>query len=185
MKKLIAIIMTLALLLTFSACAQQEEESTHRRRRRTTKQTVETTVETMVETTAETEPEMTLDEFIALTKGIWIEEDSVTYMNQNERSFTALVFGEDYICAAWYPGEYDRPGTIDGFNVLEENVFEIPLIFKAGEHMGDYLPESSATVTITILEDGRLMAEYDSGYCMVLVYGGQDFEEANRTACGL
>ena len=184
MKKWIAAFACIVFLLTLAAC-QQEEDSIRKRRKNTTKETVVTTAETTVETTAETEPEMTLEEFLVLTEGIWIQKDSINDMGGGQCSFSALVIGKEYICSAWYPGEYDRAGTIDGFEILGDNIYKIPLVFEAGEHMGDYYPESTSAVTFSFMDDGQLKVEYDSGYTAVLVYGGRDFDEANKTACGL
>ncbi len=179
MKKWITATLCFVLLLTFAACRQEEEDSIRKRQKDTPR---ETTAETQAETTEETQPKMTLEQFVEQTKGIWIKEDSIDQMYGDQCSFSALVIGEDYICTAWYPGEFDRSGTIDGFKVLEENVFELPLVFEAGDYMGDYYPESTDTVTITFVEEGKLQAEYSGGYVLYLAYGGQDFEEANRTA---
>ena len=182
MKKLVAFVLCLLLLLSAAACNREEPESIRRRRSKTPK---ETTAQTQPETTAEALPEMTLEQFIEQTKVIWIMDDYVQHMYDDQYSFTAWVVGDGYCCSAYYPGEYDRAGEIKDLTELSENVVELSLVYPAGEHMGDYYKEDTATATVTFLEDGKLCVQYAGGQAYELTYGGADFEEANKIAATL
>ena len=175
-KKLLALILALVFALSLAACAQQEEEETIRRRRR--KSTVEENT-SQVEI-LETYPEMTISQLMAYVGGIWVMEDTIEYMYEDRYSFAALVISEGYCGSAYYPGEYDRMGKITEIRQLDDKKVELLLVYEAGEHMGDYYEETQDTVVVDYSVSGKLTVNFGGRGESELIYGGTDFEAANK-----
>ena len=130
-------------------------------------------------------PTMTAAQFAEKAEGIWIFDETVNWMYEDQYSFDVLVIDGGTCATAVYPGGYDRPGTIRDIEVLDENTVKLSLVYEAGEFMGDMLPEVQDTLTITFMEAGKMKAHYGQRPDNALTFGGADFDEAHTVARSL
>ena len=130
-------------------------------------------------------PKMTAAEFVEKAEGIWIFDETVGWMYEDQYRFDVLEISGETCVTAVYPGGYDRPGTIWDVEVLDENTVKLSLVYEAGEFMGDMLPEAQDTLTITFMEAGKIKAHYGERPDSTLTFGGADFDEAHAVARSL
>lgn len=175
LKKLTVLVICLAVCCSFAACNITLPEILQ-------KPAQEEQPLIQPEVTDPEDPEMTLAEFMEKVEGIWIFDGTVELMYEDQYCFEVLVIGDQACSTAVYPGGYDRPGKIEEFHVIEENVVQLSLLYEEGEFMGDFLPEAHDTLTITLLEEGKIKAQYSQGFECVLTFGGSDFDEAHTVA---
>lgn len=147
----------------------------------------EPTIEEITESQPEeTEaPKMTVAEFVEKAEGIWIFDETVGWMYEDQYRFDVLEISGETCATAVYPGGYDRPGTIRDIEVLDENTVKLSLVYEAGEFMGDMLPEAQDTLTITFMEADKIKAHYGERPDSALTFGGADFDEAQAVARSL
>lgn len=181
LKRMIAFAACLAVALSLMACDKKIPHPTHSSTEPQAS-TQNTQTQTQPETTAAEDPEMTLEQFIEKTEGIWIIDSTINHMYDDEYCFEVLIISADSCGTAVYPGGFDRPGKINAFEVVEENVFRLSLLYEAGEFMGDNLPEARDTLTITATEEGKIKAQYSDTDEYSMIFGGKDFAEANAAA---
>lgn len=125
--------------------------------------------------------EYTLEDFMREASGVWIVEGTVSHLYDNEYNFSFYTIENNIIVSGVYPGGFDRPGKIVGFKVLENLVFQLDLLYEAGEFMGDTVPEFQSTLEITFAEKEKLIVK-EGGGALVLLYGGKTLEEAKANA---
>lgn len=125
--------------------------------------------------------EYTLNDFMNDVSGVWIVDDTVSHMYDNEYSFSFYTIENNIMVAGAYPGGFGRPGKFVGIKTLENLVFQLDLLFEAGEYMGDFLDESRSTIQITFAEKEKLIVE-ESGGALMLLYAGKTLEEAKANA---
>lgn len=125
--------------------------------------------------------EYTLEDFMREASGVWVVEGSVSHLYDNEYNFSFYTIENNIVVAGAYPGGIGRPGKIVGFKVLENLVFQLDLLYEAGEFMGDTVNEFRSTLKITFAEKEKLIVE-EGGGALVLLYGGKTLEEAKANA---
>lgn len=120
---------------------------------------------------------MTFEKFLEQAGGIWFAEDSVSLLYENEYTYTFCSISQEYVGSGVYPGGADRPAKITGFSAVSENVFQLSLLYEAGEFMGDMLPEERATLTVTFVEEGRIALGADPSNAIYYRYGGEELDD--------
>ncbi len=125
---------------------------------------------------------ITFEEFIEETGGIWIVENSISLFSEDEYTYTFKSIGSEYCGGGAYPGGYERAAKISAFKVLEENVYELSLLYEAGDYMDEYLEEATDILVITKLQDGKIEMKYSNAEEIILIYGGNDLDEAQIAA---
>lgn len=180
MKRLTVLFLVLCIALNLAACAIEIPISTEDSG--TTTESQETTDTIQTEAT-ETE-EITLEQFLDAVMGIWIFEDTIWYFDDGGPCFEVLMIWEDQCTTAVYPGGVDRPGLYDSFTQIDENTYQVVLLYEQTpeESYWGYMPEDYGTITFVLTGNGTMEMKYGDGSYLTLIYGGQTFEEASASA---
>lgn len=175
MTKRLSVLLCLVLLLSLAACRAEAPAPTEPATRPT-----QTEAATQP---PETEPaELTLEQFLTKAGGIWVLEDSIFPLNDNEYCYTFISLGEEGYGGGVYPGEGFRPAKFEGFRQLSEDRFRLELVYEAGEFMGETLEEAHEVLTFTLEVDGTAQLQIDGFEAFTCFYGGSDLDSAQAAA---
>lgn len=125
---------------------------------------------------------ITLAQFIDKVRGVWIFNTSIYLVDHDMASFVAMFFTDTSCGIGIYYGEADRPGNYEAFRQINENTFELDLVYPAGEYFGDYLPETRNTLTVKFVDDKHIQTKFIDTDFQDLTYGGKTLEEAHEVA---
>ena len=171
MKKTIATMLILCIALSLVACSTKAP-------------IIEGNNDTSTSATTEEQTEITtitLEQFLDRVGGIWIIKDTLQFFDDGSPYFDALMILDNQCTTAAYPGGVDRPGLYEGFTQIDENTFQLSLLYEATseESYYGYTPEERCTITLVLTGNDTMQVQYENGTPLTLIYGGTTFEEAS------
>ena len=132
-------------------------------------------------TSSKEQSNITFEQFLEKAEGFWIYTDTIEAMG-DEYCYEFCTLSKEYFGGGVYPGGGSRPAKIVGFEQTGENVFNISLLYEAGNFMDEELPEERNTLVVILQKEGTATIKYGDAQEMHAVFGGNDFDSAQRAA---
>ena len=185
MKKIIAMMLALMMVLSMTACGAKPQETEPQETQPEEAEPATQATETVPTTEAPapepvTPPALTQEEFLKTINGLWIVPDSVR-PHGDTYYCNFMSFGMEYVGSGSYPGE-GSSGKIVGFRCTGENLYELDIYYEAVEEMYEYYPAEQRTITVLLQEGNTMEYTSSSGYTYTLVYGCPDLEQLGEAA---
>jgi|GEM_PF-1450435 len=182
MKKICAMAICLMLVLSLAACKMPQIQLPDLDLGNDGNANVDVPAASQVEESSQPDTQEEPTPFLETVAGIWIAEGSVSHLYDEEYTFSFCSISQEALGSGVYPGGADRPAKITDCKSAGENVYELSLLYEAGEYMGDVLPEEHATLTVTMVEEGKISMRFDLNESYLYQYAGADLDQAKQAA---
>lgn len=180
MRKISVVAICLLLVLSLAACKMPQMQLPDHDLGNIGKPNTSVPVGSQAEESSQPDTQEAPASFLETVAGIWIAEDSVSHLYDNEYTFSFCSISQEAFGGGVYPGGADRPAKITECKSAGENMYELSLLYEAGEYMGDVLPEEHATLTVTVLEEGKISLRLDQNESHIYQYAGSDLDQAQQ-----